>query len=93
MDTIREGLNNILKHAVPNVAVIHLAYTEDEVRFAVQAESLSSSARAGGDPFAARGGLSYLRVRARQLNGELGLELGEDGTSALRLRFSLPSRP
>jgi signal transduction histidine kinase len=97
-DTVREGLRNAAKHARAQLILIHLCYSQSEVRVAIQTEGPRLEDGAWSDqppPATVRiaelegSGLALLWQASRRLGGSLELELGEAGESTLTLRLPI----
>lgn len=97
-NTVREGLRNAAKHAHAQLILIHLCYSEPEIRVAIQTENPRSEC-----PNWSNGrqlpevsleelhgcGLQLLWTASQRLGGTLDLELGDVGESILTLRLPL----
>jgi signal transduction histidine kinase len=97
-NTVREGLRNAAKHARAQLILIHLCYSESEVRVAIQTEGPGSDGQAWSEhprPPAVPivelegSGLALLWQASRRLGGSLELELGDVGESILTLRLPI----
>lgn len=97
-NTVREGLRNAAKHAQAQFILIHLCYSESEIRVAIQTESAGSeppgwSKRSRLPKVSTEDlpgcGLHLLSKASRRLGGTLDLELSDVGESILALRLPL----
>jgi signal transduction histidine kinase len=96
-NTVREGLRNASKHVHAHLVLIHLCYSDREIRVAIQTESpgFQRPHLIAGRPGEVAieemhgCGLELLWRAARRLGGTLELELGDVGESLLTLRLPL----
>lgn len=91
IDTALEGLRNGVKYAHAKVAILHLAYGQDDVTLVVQTEAGPEQHAPPGDHAGTGAGLALLRERAIHLRGSLELSGDPSGNKVLRLE--LPARP
>lgn len=96
--TVREGLRNAAKHAQAKFILIHLCYSESEIRVAIQTESARPAfldwSKSHQLPEVSIEkldgcGLQLLWRASRRLGGTLDLELSDVGESILTLRLPL----
>ena len=95
-NTVREGLRNATKHARADLILIHLRYSESEVRVAIQTECTGPAPPDWDGGHGASElpiqdlqgcGLQLLWTAAHRVGGSLALELGDGGESTLTLRL------
>jgi signal transduction histidine kinase len=87
LDTLREGLRNVIKHGRTMAAVVHLGFAGERVRLSVQCEA---QAPEGCVDLVHGSGLGMLRDRARRLNGDLELQIDDSGIAVLRVDLPAP---
>jgi signal transduction histidine kinase len=89
VDSFREGLTNAAKHGAGAAVVACVSYQAEQVLLSVQSEIRDRNRELAGPrgepPISPGSGLGLLRNRARQLGGELSLNIDDDGTAALRI--------
>lgn len=91
IDTAIEGLRNGVKYAHARMAILHLAYGQDDVTLVLQAGTGAAEHTGTAEQAGTGAGLALLRQRANQLRGTL--ELAGDPSGHKVLRLELPARP
>ena len=85
LDTVREGLCNIAKHARAESVLIHLRSDPDRVAVFVQDDGVALAVEPDGRRPAGGTGIALLRHKARALGATVSFERSEDGGHRLTL--------
>ena len=90
LDTVREGLCNVAKHARAASVLVHLRSNPDQVAVFVQDDGSPPATQSDGGRPAAGTGIALLRHKARALGGSVAFERSDEGDH--RLTLVLPRR-
>ena len=85
LDTVREGLCNIAKHAQAESVLIHLRSEPDRVAVFVQDDGVADGTQPEGGRPSGGTGIALLRHKARALGGTVSFERSDDGGHRLTL--------
>lgn len=85
LDTVREGLCNIAKHAQAESVLVHLRCDPDRVAVFVQDDGVAPGVEPSGGRSSSGTGIALLRHKARALGGTISFERSDDGGHRLTL--------
>ncbi len=92
LDTVREGLCNVAKHAQAESVLIHCRSEPQHVAVFVQDDGVSRKDDSDGTPSVAGTGIALLRHKALALGGTVSFERSDDGDHRLTLVLPRESR-